>query len=218
MQSKTFPRLLAEGALARGGAYTVGRQHDRVSVFDQWAAEYDQAVRGASFPFAGYNDLLRAVVRAAAVKPGMRVLDVGVGTGNLAKLFVDAGCEVWGADFSPKMLARTPQRVPRARLVLADITQYLPDELHLGFDRIVSTYVFHEFPMEEKVALLTRLTDQALAAGGFMVVGDVGFPDREAHDLARQHWASEWDEEEFYWVGDEAVEALREAGFDARKR
>jgi len=193
----------------------VGRQHDRVSLFDRWAAGYDQAVRGASFPFAGYDHLLRAVLRAAAVKPGMRVADVGVGTGNLAQLFVEAGCEVWGVDFSPKMLERARQRLSQARLIQADITGHLPEELLIGCERIVSSYVFHEFPLEEKVALLTRLTDHALGAGGYLVVGDVGFPNREAYEMARQHWADEWDENEFYWVGDEAVEALREAGFDA---
>src|SRR5690606_40823271 len=62
---------------------------------------------------------------------------------------------------------------------------------------------------------LPIFTDHALNPGGFLVVGDVGFPDRKAFELAREHWAREWDEEAFYWVGDEAVRALQQAGFGA---
>lgn len=136
------------------------------------------------------------------------------GQGHLARLFLDAGCQVWGVDVSTKMLAQARQRLPGVRLVRADLTRRLPEEVRVGFDRIVSTYFFHEFPMTEKVALITRLTDHALNPGGFLV-GDVGFPDRKAFELAREHWAREWDEEAFYWVGDEAVRALEQAGFDA---
>lgn len=194
----------------------MAQEHDRLSLFDRWAAKYDQAVRGAAgFPFAGYDRVLGAVFRAARVQQGMRVLDVGVGTGNLARLFLDAGCQVWGVDVSTKVLAQARQRLPGVRLVRADLTRRLPEEVRVGFDRIVSTYFFHEFPMTEKVALITRLTDHALNPGGFLVVGDVGFPDRKAFELAREHWAREWDEEAFYWVGDEAVRALEQAGFDA---
>jgi len=48
----------------------------------------------------------RFAVRAAAVRPGDRVLDVACGTGDLTQAFADTGAaEVVGVDFTPQMLA-----------------------------------------------------------------------------------------------------------------
>ena len=39
------------------------------------------------------------------VKPGDHLLDIGIGTGLSSQLFYKAGVEIYGIDFSPKMLA-----------------------------------------------------------------------------------------------------------------
>jgi len=69
-------------------------QQSRVELFDRWAADYDRSVQeDGEFPFAGYEHVLTAVVECASVRPGMRVLDAGIGTGNLAERFVRAGAD-----------------------------------------------------------------------------------------------------------------------------
>ena len=50
-------------------------------------------------------DLGRDVVAAAGVGPGMRVLDVGSGTGNAALPAAAAGAEVVATDLTPELLA-----------------------------------------------------------------------------------------------------------------
>ncbi|WP_020588113.1 class I SAM-dependent DNA methyltransferase [Desulfobacter curvatus] len=40
------------------------------------------------------------------VEPGDLLLDIGIGTGLSSQLFYKAGLEIYGIDFSPKMLAR----------------------------------------------------------------------------------------------------------------
>jgi len=67
--------------LEEGNAFVLER--DRRHLFDRRAERCDESVNaGEGFPFAGYNAVLEAVARQAAVGPGMRVLDVGIGTGQ----------------------------------------------------------------------------------------------------------------------------------------
>lgn len=129
----------------------VSSSRDRMELFDGWAERYDESVRqDDTFPFAGYESVLDTIVRKAAVRPGMRVLDVGIGTGK----FPHAEGMVWGVDFSAGMLEQCRERLPHATLVQADLTKPLPAALRLGFDRIVSAYVLHEFASDGKMKLL----------------------------------------------------------------
>jgi len=52
--------------------------------FDDWAESYDTSVSNDRFPFTGYQDVMTQMVTLAQVRPGMSVLDLGTGTGNLA--------------------------------------------------------------------------------------------------------------------------------------
>lgn len=102
---------------------------DRLQLFERWAADYDTSVRGAGaedFPFAGYDNALQRIVAAADVGPGMRILDVGIGTGNLAALFAEARCEVWGVDFSAQMLKQAAEAHRGGRLVRLPVGRKRP--------------------------------------------------------------------------------------------
>ena len=191
----------------------------RAGLFDAWAEGYDRSVQGAEgFPFIGYGRVLGEVVARAGVRPGMMVLDLGTGTGNLALLLSRAGAEVWGVDFSPRMLAKARAKVPGARFVLGDVTGPWPDGLPEGFHRIVSGYLLHEFDLEAKVGLLTRWARERLLPGGRIVIGDIAFPTAAARRAAQERWEELWDEEEHYWAADEAEAALEEAGFSVTYR
>ena len=71
-----------------------------VEDFDGWAEDYDQSITNTpNFPFTGYEKILNTVVELADPQPGMRVLDLGTGTGNLALRFEALGCEIWGDEW-----------------------------------------------------------------------------------------------------------------------
>ncbi len=180
--------------------------------FDEWAEEYDASVLATDgFPFGEYARVLRHAVALAAAEPLNSVLDLGIGTGNLAQYFVELGCRVWGIDFSAKMLGLARSKLPMVRLAKADILGAWPGEFHRRYDRLVSAYVFHHFEPGEKVDLLLRLSRDHVTPRGRIIVADIAFPSVAALELARVRWADAWDEEH-YWVAERDVPACEGAG------
>ena len=191
------------------------------SQFDAWAAAYDAdvaasaadgAAGGVGFPFAGYDRVLARVAELADLAPGVAVLELGPGTGNLTARLAERGAAVWALDFSAEMLARARARVPAAYFAQAHLLGDYPPDFHRPFDRVVSTYTFHEFPLPDKLALLRRLFTDHLRPGGAVVIGDIGFPAAAARDALRDAAGEGWDDE-YYWIMDEVEPALHKAGF-----
>lgn len=189
---------------------------DREPLFDGWAPTYDTGLEHPEgFPFEGYGNVLEAATQH--VQPGQRVLDVGTGTGALAARLAAKGCDVVGVDFSEAMLAQARGKVPDARFLKLDLLGTESSEEWEAlqgerFDRIVSAYVFHEFPLATKVALLRRLS-ALLSPGGVAVVGDVAFGDAASRAVARRQWGRVWDDSEHYWAAAEDARVLEGAGF-----
>lgn len=189
---------------------------ERLKLFDEWAEGYDESIASETgFPFEGYEKVLDEVARRAGVTREMSVLDLGIGTGRLAERFVRTGCCVWGMDFSSKMLAKARSRLPGIELIKADLRGEWFLESGHSFDRIVSGYVLHEFDLDSKVRLLSKLAHKHLNDGGRIVVGDICFPTAGEREEARRTWNERWDEDEHYWAADEAVEALGRGGLKA---
>lgn len=183
------------------------RVGEREFIFDDWAHCYDASVAStSSFPFDGYEKALDEVVRLAGVAQGMRILELGIGTGNLAARFMSKGCTVCGVDFSARMLAETRRKLPQARLAQADLLGDWPAELGL-FDRVVSAYTLHEFCLDAKMDILCRALSRHLSRDGYVVVADIAFPSVAARAKASHRWADAWDGDEFYWAADETMGA-----------
>lgn len=187
----------------------------RQKLFDEWAKTYDQDLgEGESFPFIGYEDVLDLLVETADMKASQIVLDLGIGTGNLAKRFPIPDRQIWGVDFSETMLDKARNELPQAHLIQADLAEHdwLLD-LRGPFDRILSAYTFHEFPNEFKMALLLNLARGCLGSRGSIVIGDISFEDKTQFEWAHKRFANLWDEEEYYWCAQDMTAALSEVGF-----
>ncbi len=175
--------------------------------FDHWAPTYDADVaRDGRFPFDGYGRVLDRVVELANLRPGMPILELGAGTGNLTARLDAAGATVWALDFSAEMLAIARRKVPGARFAQAGLLDAYPNAFRQPFARVVSTYTFHELPLSDKSALLERLFADHLGPEGVIVVGDIGFPDAGALDAMRREAGDDWDDE-YYWTSDETAAA-----------
>lgn len=185
-----------------------------VELFDKSAESYDHSVATAKgFPHAGYKDVLSEVIRRSATRPGMRILDLGVGTGNLGERFVSIGCKVWGIDFSAKMLDKARQKLRNAVLIQADLLGEWPPEIQQRFDRVVSMYALHHVNLNVKLGLLSRVSRQYLVQDGMIIIGDISFPTVESREKTQREMGDEWEDEEFYWAGNETINTFTEAGF-----
>jgi SAM-dependent methyltransferase len=134
-------------------------------------------------------------------------------------LFDELGCELWCSDFSPLMLEKARQKLPQARFALHDLRAAwpsVPSEFDRRFDGIVSAYVFHHFELEKKVSLCRELVSQRLVQGGRLVIGDLSFPSLAAKKIFSRN-IPDW-EEEFYWLADESIAALRKVGLRIEHR
>ncbi len=185
------------------------------SEFDEWAHDYDQSVAdNTGFPFDGYAEVLQSIVDLCSPRPNASVLDLGIGTGNLALRFAQRGCRIWGLDFSAEMLRLARVKLPDVALAQADLRAEWPPDFHHRFNNIVSAYTFHHFTLDEKVYQIQRLLRNNLTSDGKLVIGDIAFSSESEQDQLRQTLGSEWDQE-FYWLADETTQALALVGIQA---
>jgi 2-polyprenyl-3-methyl-5-hydroxy-6-metoxy-1,4-benzoquinol methylase len=78
--------------------------------FDQQVAHYLASSAMAD------RMVIEAIVAAAPVQPGQRVLDVACGAGFLLLAYRDAGADVFGVDLSSAMLREAANQSPHRRL------------------------------------------------------------------------------------------------------
>ena len=138
----------------------------------------------------------RAAVRAAALRPGMRVLDVACGTGKLTREAADgvgrSGAAI-GVDFSPRMLAaaRRATAASRGHERAAAVVDYrLADALALPFDDGTFDAVTMGFGLRNVPDYRAALAEMARVAtvGGRVVVLEIGVPRSRAGRTLYRFW------------------------------
>lgn len=175
--------------------------------FDLWADGYDKSVglsdEENTYPFAGYKRLLGRIYEIVLQATAPAILDLGFGTGVLTAKLYEAGCKVYGQDFSERMIELAREKMPKATLVQGDFSQGLAPALsERRYDCIIATYALHHLRPEEKPPFLRLLLDR-LNPGGELLIGDVAFVDQAAQEACRRAAGDEWDDEEFYFVFEE---------------
>jgi ubiquinone/menaquinone biosynthesis C-methylase UbiE len=99
----------------------------------------------------------KAGIRLADPEEGLRVLDVGCGTGTHLEMYRQAGCQIAGVDTNPNMLSRAAARLgPSADLREADAAA-LPFEDD-AFGLAIVMLVLHELPAPERIAALREMS------------------------------------------------------------
>jgi ubiquinone/menaquinone biosynthesis C-methylase UbiE len=100
--------------------------------------------------------LRRYVVKVARPKEGMKVLEVGCGTGTNLELFADAGCDVAGIDLSPSMMELAKEKLgDRADLRLVDASE-MPFADN-SFDLGLSFRTIHEMPTAVRAPVMDEI-------------------------------------------------------------
>jgi ubiquinone/menaquinone biosynthesis C-methylase UbiE len=131
------------------------------------------------FFFGRRRATFQALIAAASVQPGQRVLDVGCGTGYCARLLARAvGLDglVVGIDPSPEMIAYASGKAGDARHCRFQVgTAESLDFPAEHFDVVVSSLMLHHLPEDLRVPALREMR-RVLRPGGKLLVAEAQIP------------------------------------------
>ncbi len=157
--------------------------------FDGWANTYDEDIRKASgtddWMFGSYDRVLDRVVDYCELDSNeySTVLDIGVGTGNLAGRFFERGLQVTGIDPSGEMRGICAKKFPQIRIMEGDFLNIL---LPPGSaDIIVSAYAFHHLTPEQKEESIPLMRG-VLRPQGRIVIADLMFRNESEKQKIKQ--------------------------------
>ena len=159
-------------------AYVPAAGHDR------WLSLYDPLTR-----LLGAQAALRELLSRTELRPGLRILDIGCGTGTLATMvkLQQPQVDVVGLDPDPKALQRAKRKAEHAGaavdfvLGFADAIPF-PDA---SFDRVMSSFMLHHLTLDGKRAALADVARVLKPGGTLHVVDFVSAGDRPRGVFAR---------------------------------
>jgi ubiquinone/menaquinone biosynthesis C-methylase UbiE len=159
------------------------------TVFMKWLEtspkEYD---RGIQLLTLGKIQRIKQEITEQYLHPGMRVLEIGCGTGTLTVMMAARDADVTGIDAAPAMLAEAKAKLAEAGLLERVSLKHMDAALvgerfnPASFDLIVSTLVFSELPPDEQRFVLENCQD-LLAPGGRLLIADEVIPTRPLRRL-----------------------------------
>ncbi|MEF9983851.1 MAG: class I SAM-dependent methyltransferase [Oscillospiraceae bacterium] len=186
--------------------------------FNLWADGYDKSVNLSEeadvYPFAGYKNVLNLIYNQIRICKTAKILDIGFGTAVLSKRLYDENYEIYGIDFSEKMIDIAKLKMPNAHLIQYDFTNGLPRKLKdMKFDFIICTYAIHHLDDDNQIQFIKNLLEN-LTSDGKIFVGDVVFETQCQLDECRKEAQKDWDSDEFYPVVEKFTAKLENVNFE----
>jgi ubiquinone/menaquinone biosynthesis C-methylase UbiE len=200
------------GLMTEHRPHPVTHEHDYIPAFgkDALLPFYDLLTRAL-----GMGRAYDALVAQAELADGLRILEIGCGTGNVTTRVKRAapGADVVGTDPDPLALARSQRKARglagiRFERAYAQQLPFADGE----FDRVLSSMMLHHLDDDAKSATAAEI-HRVLRPGGTLHILDIGGP-MTAHDgfaarrmLRSPHIAGS--------LGDAIPRLLQSAGFDS---
>lgn len=157
--------------------------------FDQAAATYDRS-RHALIP--DHDVLYAAAVDAlnlAGDRP-VRVLDLGAGTGGFSTEVINRHphARMHLVDVSEKMLNQARGKFDGDERFSFAVLDALSAPLGEGWDRVISSFVIHHFPHEDKRAVFAKVAKSLKPGGIFVNVDQVQACSQAVQDIHLRLW------------------------------
>jgi len=191
-------------------------------LFDRWAPVYDKTVyeEGGEYRevFEGYEQILHAIKEEIA--PCRNVLEIGCGTGNLAKKLHESNFDVFCVEPSLEMRKAASTKVPDVEIVDGN---FLNIPYERTFDAVVSSYAFHHLTYKEKQEAIAYLKTH-LNPSGRIVTADTMFESKAYKEALLKHVEEESAQtllddlnHEYYEYLEDMVNMFEQAGFHVKK-
>lgn len=187
--------------------------------FNLWANDYDKEV-GISdedniYPFAGYKNLLNKIYNEILKTSSKNILDIGFGTGTLTKKLYEKNFNIYGQDFSNKMVEIAQNKMPNSKLYNGDFSKGLVKDLKENkYDTIIATYSLHHLTDTQKVKFINNELIPLLNDERIIYIGDIAFETRSELEKCKNKYKEHWDNEEIYWVYNEIKDKILKSSFE----
>lgn len=194
--------------------------------FDMWSSNYDDDIRregnGLAF-YKHYDEVIDTTANEVVIVQG-DVVEIGIGTGNLAKKILEkldaldglSNYNMIGIDQSVNMLKEAKRKLPGLTLRLGT---YLKNPIEdCSCDTVVSSYAFHHCNCNEKRLAILEM-NRVLRFGGRIIITDLMFKNKEERlEFERHCTQREKDDlvDEYFANVDEVEEILESCGYNTK--
>lgn len=170
-------------------------------LFNEWAESYNQSViesdNSNKYPFSGYRKIQEIIYTKIHEQGGKKVLEMGIGTGEMVKQLYKEDYQITGVDFSIQMIYKAKTIMPNNRYILKEFRPALFEVVNEKFDVIIFSYSIHHLPYDEQMNLVAELHN-FLEDNGKIIIGDVMSETTVQMMNIREENIDIWDDEEFY--------------------
>ena len=145
------------------------QQHQNERVFNFVARRYDRGIIGKWL-----LSIVKATIDEISLKKNSRILDAGVGTGNLLVLLerTHKNLDLYGVDISEKMLAIARKKIRTAKIMKLSVKNIDKKFKDNFFNYIFVVDAFHHFPDHREVL---AAFNHVLKKKGKLIITDFDF-------------------------------------------
>jgi demethylmenaquinone methyltransferase/2-methoxy-6-polyprenyl-1,4-benzoquinol methylase len=115
------------------------------------------------------NALRQRGVKMYPPKPGMKVLEVGCGTGSNLMLYRQGGCSVYGIDLSPSMLEVAYTKLGEGADLQLGNASSMPYQKDF-FDLVIAMFLLHDMPSEIRPAVIREMIRVTKQEGRILII------------------------------------------------